>query len=134
MLGLPPGQTKERDLSWLDWSVPGSLSADGKMVLFQESGEGGVPKYATYLRNTDGSPAIRLGEGSGLSLSPDGKWALARLNVSPSPLLLYPTGVGEIKPLVSDGPNHISAAFRMQRFVFTERNPGTAPTLFGVAR
>ena len=66
MLGLPPGQAKERDLSWLDWSVPGSLSADGTMVLFQESGEGGGPKYATYLRNTDGSPAIRLGEGSGL--------------------------------------------------------------------
>ncbi len=132
MLGLPPGQAKERDLSWLDWSVPGSLSADGTMVLFQESGEGGGPKYATYLRNTDGSPAIRLGEGSGLSLSPDGKWALARLNVSPSPLLLYPTGVGEIKPLVSDGLNHISAAFLPdgKRFVFTGTEPGHGVRLY----
>ena len=99
MIGLAPGEPKEKDLSWLDWSVPGSMSADGKTILFQESGEGGGPKYAVYLRNTDGSPAIRLGEGSGLSLSPDGKWALSRLNVTPSPLVLYPTGVGEMKRL-----------------------------------
>jgi Tol biopolymer transport system component len=132
MVGLPPGQTKERDLSWLDWSVPASLSADGKMILFQEAGEGGGPKYAAYLRNTDGSPAIRLGEGSGVSLSPDGKWALARLNVSPSPLMLYPTGVGEIKPLTNDGLNHISAAFLPdgKRFVFTGTEPGHGVRLY----
>ena len=69
------------------------------MILFFESGEGGGPHYAVYLRNTDGSPAIRLGEGTGLSLSPDGQWALSRLNVVPSPLVLYPTGVGEMKQL-----------------------------------
>src|SRR4029077_16926423 len=103
MIGIAPGEAKEKDLSWLDWSVPGSLSADGKMILFQEAGEGGGPKYAVYLRNTGGSPAIRLGEGSGMSLSPDGKWALSRLNVSPSPLLLYPKGGGEIKPLAGNG-------------------------------
>jgi eukaryotic-like serine/threonine-protein kinase len=68
MIGLAPGEQKEKDLSWLDWSRPGSLSPDGKTILFQEAGEGGGPKYAVYLRNTDGSPAIRLGEGSGLSL------------------------------------------------------------------
>jgi eukaryotic-like serine/threonine-protein kinase len=132
MVGMAPGQVKEKDLSWLDWSVPGSLSADGKMILFQEAGEGGGPKYATYLRNTDGSPAIRLGEGSGLSLSPDGKWALARLNVSPSPLLLYPTGVGEIKQLTSDGLNHISAAFLPdgKKFVFTGTERGHGVRLY----
>jgi hypothetical protein len=74
MIGLAPSEPKEKDLSWLDWSVPGSMSADGKMILFFESGEGGGPHYAVYLRNTDGSPAIRLGEGSGLALSPDGQW------------------------------------------------------------
>ena len=132
MIGLAPGQPKEKDLSWLDWSVPGSLSADGKMILFQEAGEGGGPKYAAYLRNTDGSPAIRLGEGSGLSLSPDGKWALARLNVTPSPLLLYPTGVGEIKQLPSDGLNHIAAAFLPdgKRFVFTGTESGHGVRLY----
>src|SRR5260370_8921271 len=95
----------------MGWSVPSCLSADGKTILFQESGEGGGPKYAVYLRNTDGSPAIRLGEGSGMSLSPDGKWALSRLNVTPSPLVLYPTGVGEMKRLNDDGINHVSIGF-----------------------
>jgi Tol biopolymer transport system component/predicted Ser/Thr protein kinase len=132
MIGLSPGDAKEKDLSWLDWSVPGSLSADGKTVLFFESGEGGGPKYAVYLRNTDGSPAIRLGEGSGLSLSPDGQWALSRLNVMPSPLVLYPTGVGEMKELKPDGMNHIAATFLPdgKRFVFSGTESGHGARLY----
>jgi Tol biopolymer transport system component len=132
IIGLAPSEAKEKDLSWLDWSVPGSLSVDGKMVLFQEAGEGGGPKYAVYLRNTDGSPAIRLGEGSGLSLSPDGKWALARLNVTPSPLVLYPTGVGEMRQAKDDGLNHTAAAFLPdgKRFVFTGTEAGHGVRLY----
>jgi Tol biopolymer transport system component/predicted Ser/Thr protein kinase len=107
IIGLAPGDAKEHDLSWLDWSSPGDLSADGKTVLFAETGEGGGPKYAVYLRKTDGSPAIRLSEGVGLALSPDGKSALARPNVTPSPLVLLPTGVGEAKPLTNDAINHL---------------------------
>jgi Tol biopolymer transport system component/predicted Ser/Thr protein kinase len=132
MIGLAPGEAKEKDLSWLDWSVPTSLSPDGKMILFFESGEGGGPKYAVYLRNTDGSPAVRLGEGSGLSLSPDGKWALSRLNVVPSPLVLYPTGVGDVKQLKDDGLNHVSAVFLPdgKRFVFTGNETGHGARLY----
>jgi eukaryotic-like serine/threonine-protein kinase len=132
MIGLAPGEPKEKDLSWLDWSVPGSLSPDGKMILFQEAGEGGGPHYAVYLRNTDGSPAIRLGEGTGLSLSPDGQWALSRLNVVPSSLVLYPTGVGEMKQLKNDGLNHMTAAFLPdgKRFVFTGTEPGHGAKLY----
>ena len=132
MIGQGPGEPKEKDLSWLDWSVPGSLSADGKMILFFESGEGGGPKYAVYLRNTDGSPAIRLGEGTGLSLSPDGQWALSRLNVVPSPLVLYPTGVGDMKQLKDDGLNHIAGTFLPdgKRFVFTGTEAGHGARLY----
>ena len=132
MIGLGPGEPKEKDLSWMDWSVPGSLSADGKMILFFESGEGGGPKYAVYLRNTDGSPAIRLGEGTGLSLSPDGQWALSRLNIVPSPLVLYPTGVGDMKQLKDDGLNHIAGSFLPdgKRFVFTGTEAGHGARLY----
>jgi Tol biopolymer transport system component/predicted Ser/Thr protein kinase len=107
MIGLAPGESKERDLSWLDWSVPGDLSPDGRTVLFGETGEGGGPKYAVYLRKTDGSPAIRLSEGIGAALSPDGKWALTRPNVTPSPLVMLPTGVGEATVLTHDSINHL---------------------------
>jgi dipeptidyl aminopeptidase/acylaminoacyl peptidase/predicted Ser/Thr protein kinase len=126
MIGLAPGETKERDLSWLDWSVPGDLSADGRTVLFAETGEGGGPKYAVYLRKTDGSPAIRLGEGIGAGLSPDGKWALARPNSTPSPLVLLPTGVGEAKPLTNDSINHLWARWLPdgKRLVFSGNEAG----------
>ncbi|MGA8490980.1 MAG: protein kinase, partial [Terriglobales bacterium] len=126
IIGLAPGDTKERDLSWLDWSVPGDLSADGRTVLFGETGEGGGPKYAVYLRKTDGSPAIRLSEGIGAALSPDGKWALARPNITPSPLVLLPTGVGEAKPLTHDSINHLWARWLPdgKRIVFSGNEPG----------
>ncbi|HTO86334.1 MAG TPA: protein kinase [Thermoanaerobaculia bacterium] len=97
---LAPGDGKEKDLSWLDWSRPAGLSADGKTVLFFESGAGGGPGYSVYLRGTDGGPAVRLGEGTALSLSPDGKWALALLHKFTNPeVVLYPTGAGQPRPL-----------------------------------
>ncbi len=126
MIGLAPGETKERDLSWLDWSTPGDLSADGRTVLFGETGEGGGPKYAVYLRKTDNSPAIRLSEGIGMALSPDGKWALARPNITPSPMVLLPTGVGEAQPLTHDSINHLWARWLPdgKRIVFLGNEAG----------
>jgi eukaryotic-like serine/threonine-protein kinase len=103
-LGLAPGESKERDLSWLDYSSPSDLSADGKTVLFFESGEGGGAGYSVYTRKTDGSPAVRLGEGAAQGLSPDGKWALAIVrNTADAQLVLYPTGAGEPKTFPADG-------------------------------
>jgi Tol biopolymer transport system component len=100
LVALAPGATKERDLSWLDWSRPVGLSADGRSVLFYESGAGGGPGYSAYVRGTDGSPAVRLGEGQSLALSPDGKWAIALLDKLTNPrLVLYPTGAGQQRQL-----------------------------------
>jgi eukaryotic-like serine/threonine-protein kinase len=126
IIGLAPGAPKEKDLSWLDWSAPGDLSADGTTMLFTEAGEGGGPKYAVYLRKTDGSPAIRLSDGSGAALSPDGKWALARTNASPAPLVLLPTGVGDSKPVFQDSINHIWARWLPdgKTVVFSGNEPG----------
>ena len=74
IVGLPPGQEKERDLSLLDWSRVSDLSPDGKIVLFDESGEGSGASGGAFIRKTDGSPAIRLGNGRAEAFSPDGKW------------------------------------------------------------
>ncbi len=96
---LAPGQPRERDLSWLDLSDPTALSADGKTLLFsEESGSVGV-NYAVCLRQTDGSPVVRLGEGSAGDLSLDGRWALANVPTAPPQLMLYPTGAGEPRKL-----------------------------------
>ena len=40
-MALAPGATRERDLSWLDWSQPLGLSNDGKTVLISEQGMAG---------------------------------------------------------------------------------------------
>ena len=126
MVGLAPGAAKERDLSWLDWSTPNDLSADGNTVLFTESGEGGGPKYAVFMRKTDGSPAIRLSEGTGAALSPDGKWAIVRPNTPPAPLMLLPTGAGESKLLFHDSINHLSTRWLPdgKHVVFSGSEPG----------
>ncbi len=99
------GEPIERELSWLDYSCGPHLSADGSALLFDEQLEGGGALRSVYLRKTDGSPAIRLGEGSSLALSPDGKWALS-LPVSPGKLLLLPTGPGQARELLHKGLTH----------------------------
>lgn len=101
ILALPPGETAERDLSWLDWAHIADISDDGKVLLFTEAGEGGGVRLATYLRKMDGSPAVRLGEGEAQALSPDGEWVLALLT-TPQQLVLLPVGAGESKPLTDD--------------------------------
>jgi serine/threonine protein kinase/Tol biopolymer transport system component len=103
------GDTSERDFTWLDWSYPVTLSPDGKTLLFREEGEAGGPSYAVYLRKTDGSPAVRLGDGQSLALSPDGKWALSSRGDNQTDLFLLPTGAGEPKQLDGHGIIHSAA-------------------------
>jgi Tol biopolymer transport system component len=99
-VGLVPGENKERDLSWQDWTVPVAFSEDGKTLLFIEAGEAGGGDYAVFIRELNGSSAVRLGQGSGRALSPDGKWALVlRQNMSPPDFVLLPTGVGQQRSL-----------------------------------
>ncbi|MGH9363944.1 MAG: protein kinase domain-containing protein, partial [Thermoanaerobaculia bacterium] len=87
ILGLAPGEVKERSLSWFDGSSPAGLSDDGTTMLINEFGEATGRTGAYYLRKTDGSPAVRLGEGSANELSPDGKWVLTRAPASESNLV-----------------------------------------------
>ncbi len=94
-----PGETEERDLSWFEGSTMPVLSVDGRWVLFTELGEGGGEQGSVYLRGTDGSPAVRLGDGTALAISPDGRWALARNATDPGRLSLLPTGAGEPRAL-----------------------------------
>jgi eukaryotic-like serine/threonine-protein kinase len=99
-IGLIPGEDKERDLSWQDWTVPSALSEDGKLLLFTEAGEAGGGEYAVFTRETNSTSAVRLGQGSARALSPDGKWALVlRQNMSPPDFVLLPTGVGQQRAL-----------------------------------
>jgi Tol biopolymer transport system component/predicted Ser/Thr protein kinase len=134
VMGLDPGASKERDLSWLDYSYPADLSADGKTLLFDEEGIGGGVQYgdaqdltyAVYVRNTDGTPAIRLGEGGASALSPDQKWVIVVTPIAPGQLRLLPTGAGETQSLTTDNINHQWARWFPdgKRLVFSGNEPG----------
>jgi hypothetical protein len=95
----PPGEA-ERDASWLDWSILADLSADGRAILFNETREGGGPTQAIYLRRLDNSAPVRIGDGFGDALSPDGKWVLCHQGPK---LVLMPTGTGEPRELKIGG-------------------------------
>jgi hypothetical protein len=98
--GLAPGERQERDLSWFDFSNARDLSADGRTLLFEETGDGAVsPYHDVYIRKMDGSAAVRLGEGEASSFSPDGKWVLSLVGSTPPRLELIPTGAGETSAL-----------------------------------
>jgi hypothetical protein len=97
------GEPEERDLSWFDLSHVVALSADGEWLLFGETGEGGGPEYAVYLRRTDGSPPIRVGSGRAMALSPDVRFALAIPLVKPDRIDLLPTQGGEARSLRYEG-------------------------------
>jgi eukaryotic-like serine/threonine-protein kinase len=125
----------ERDLSWLDWSNPSDLSNDGKLLLLTERGEGSGATPAVYLRGTDGSPALRIGEGFGLALSPDGKWVLAlrRVRGEPATLVLLPTGPGETKTLKNEGLQEYGGGAWLpdgKRIIFSAKTAGGRDRLY----
>jgi serine/threonine protein kinase len=93
------GDQRERDLSWLDGSEIRRISSDGSWILFTETLQGRSPSGDVFLRRTDGSLPIRLGDGRPLDLSGDGKWALAMTEQRPRRLVLLPTGPGTPKVL-----------------------------------
>jgi eukaryotic-like serine/threonine-protein kinase len=108
--GLAPGEKQERDLSWLGWSELRDISRDGRKILFEEEAEGGGPNYSVFLRDTDGSPPVRVGEGLAGAISPDGKW------VSTHPLkngaiTLVPTGAGESRELTHGNITYIGERY-----------------------
>jgi serine/threonine protein kinase/DNA-binding beta-propeller fold protein YncE len=94
-----PNNPKPVDLSWLDNPVLCDLSRDGNVLIFSEVGEAGGNAYLLYLRRTDGSPAVRLGEAFSGAISPDGQRVFAVTADYPARLVLMPTGAGDTKLL-----------------------------------
>lgn len=97
-----PGDSSEHDVSSLDWGAIRDLSPDGRTLIFTHFGEKSGKNYSVYLRQLDSPTAVRLGEGSGWALSPDGKQVISIL-VDPPQIILLPTGAGQVEKLPSDG-------------------------------
>jgi eukaryotic-like serine/threonine-protein kinase len=124
-----PGSTKERDYTWMDWTSTIRFSRDGKVILFGDQHSG--PLYGTFLRNMDGSPAVRLGDGDPLDISDDGKWAISVLQTGPNQLLLMPTGAGEPRQLTHTNVDHDIGRFLPDgRFFCNGNEPGRRARAF----
>jgi hypothetical protein len=100
-----PADKKERDLSWLDYATLRDMSTDGSWVSFDDWGSASGASGLAFLRKTDGSPAIKLGQYGEPILSPDAKQVLAinAATVNPVGFVLLPTGVGEIQKVDAPG-------------------------------
>jgi Tol biopolymer transport system component len=104
LAALTAGEGAERELSWMDRPNVDAISKDGRTVVFDEWGEGGGDNGAIYIRPIDGSPAVRLGEGVGMGISPDGHWVLSQPSQWYSETLtLLPMGPGQPKSLRHKG-------------------------------
>jgi hypothetical protein len=124
----PNVDSKETDLYWHDFSTLSDISRDGRALLFSEAGDAtrSDESFVSYLRGTDGSPAVRLGPGYPLGISPDGNWALVLASsLAPAQLVLLPTGTGEARPLTHDAIHHQGAAWAPdgKRIVFVGNEP-----------
>ena len=113
ILGVAPGQTQERDLSCLDVSGLSGMSEDGRYIAATVTGEAGGPKGSVYLRNTDGSPPVRLGDGAAWALSPDGKWvsSFTSEGTGARRYALLPTGAGEERQILIPGLKGMNLPF-----------------------
>jgi predicted Ser/Thr protein kinase len=123
---------RERDLSWLDWSLVTSISADRGAVVFFEFGGGGR-NPGCYYRKTDGSPPIRLGDGLFPVLSPDGTSVLA-VTLSLDGLVIFRVGPGESRRIPLPGFRLEVAAWMpgARGSVFAATEPGRGLRLYSI--
>jgi len=132
VIGQPPGQSHEKDLSLLDWSRLRDLSADGKTLLFDETGEGGGANGAVYIRKTDGSPAVRLGDGLAKQISPDGKWVLSVTLTPTRKIVLLPVRTGKRREIESGDitPHEAMWTPTPNRILVSGNEPGRGGRLY----
>jgi eukaryotic-like serine/threonine-protein kinase len=97
ILGRSAGMDRERDLSWLDISILGDISRDGKQILLTEENlpTDGPGVYSFGMRGMDGSPVVRLGEGVNGHFSADGKWAVTVMSSKPPKVSVFPLAAGD---------------------------------------
>jgi len=130
---LAPGSQQEADLSWFDASRVYDISPDGKTILFVEFSSGQTRNPAIYLRQTNGSPAVRLGDGNRPALSPDGKFVACVLNDGPkTELSLLPTGPGESRTFSSPGMHYDRVEWTPdgRKLLFTGNAPNRPPRTY----
>jgi len=110
MTGVADG-AKDRDLSWFDYTTVEGISADGRVVLFEETGEGGGAHHAVYIRRANSPAATRVGDGFGMAISRDGNWVVTKQDRDQTTLNLVPLTPGEPRAISGHGLKYDFARF-----------------------
>ncbi len=132
-----PASGPERDVSATGWAIAGSLSADGKKIAFSEVGPSSPSDYAALFLRLDETPAIQIGEGFVMGLSPDGKNAVVLVPSQPTKIRILPTGAGEARTF-DVAPVHVDWYFvswlpGATEFVFLGHEGADTPRAYRVA-
>ena len=132
MTGLVDGAAKQQDLSWFDYSTAEGISADGRVVLFDETGEGGGVHHSVYIRRANAPSAVRVGDGFGMAISPDGKWVVIKPDGDQTVLRLEPLTPGEPRTLSGHKLKYDFVRFfpAGDRLLVGGNFPGGRPRLF----
>jgi hypothetical protein len=121
LVGGATADKTERDLSWFDDSGLADVADDGTAVLFSD-------RFGVYVRGTDGSGAVRLGNIDAFAddLSPDGSKVLATTNSEPSQLVILPRKAGAHQVMARHNITAYSGArwFPDGRVIFTGMEAG----------
>jgi hypothetical protein len=86
------------------------MSRDGRLVGLTDASEFASADYATIVRKTDGSPAVKMGDGWISDFTADGRWVVTVVPSTPPQLRLYPVGPGETRELDSGSFEALSDA------------------------
>lgn len=127
------GAEPEANLAWLGAGMPVAFSADGRTLLFVETGEGGGPDYTTFVRQIDGAAPVRVGPGRGTDLSPDGRYAAVVPLRQPDHVEILPVGAGAPRRVRFDGiEQYTFAGFHPdgRRLVFRGAAHGREPRVY----
>ena len=89
--------TADRDLTWFDHATRPTVSGDGKLVAYTESGEGAGSKYGIFVRPASGEAAVRVVDAGNGAISPDGRQVVAQDVQDSRIVYLVPTGAGAPK-------------------------------------
>ncbi|MEO5742709.1 MAG: winged helix-turn-helix domain-containing protein [Vicinamibacterales bacterium] len=103
MAVMSSDEREPRDLSLHDWSRVADVSADGTMVLFDESGVAAGSQYQVYVRHLKDDSAMRLGEGRAMAFSPNGRFVLTLGTQERTRVRVVPLGEGNTQEFPPNG-------------------------------
>jgi serine/threonine protein kinase/Tol biopolymer transport system component len=123
-----------RDRSWREADRLAGFSSN-HALLINGTGDSGGPQGAVYVWQPKEPQPVRIANGLGLALAPDGSKALVTSNQSPTKISIVPTGAGQ-PHAIDIGPVELvtwASWLPDGRLVMQIVRPGTGPAVYVVS-